>query len=154
MGSHKRPFYRVVVAEEASRRDGRFIEIVGTYDPLKKPAAIEVESEAVVKWLAQGAQPTDTVKRILAKSGVWAHWQAVQRGEAEPAALTGRVVGTMERGRSDKPSKKAVARVAEEESKKAQAVATAAKEAEAAAAAAAAAAEAPEATGEEAEASS
>ncbi len=145
MGNRKRPFYRVVVAEDTARRDGRFIEIVGTYDPLKKPAAIEVKSEAVVKWLSQGAQPTDTVKRILAKSGVWSHWQAVKRGEAEPAALTGRVEGTLERNREEKPSKKAVARIAEEEAKQAEAAAEATEEK---------AEESAEAEGEEAEASS
>lgn len=124
-GSHKRPFYRIVVAEESSRRDGRFIEIVGTYDPLKKPAGIEVNSEAVLKWLSQGAQPTDTVKRILAKTGVWKHWRAVQAGDAPLEEMTGRVTGELERQRAERPSQKAVAKIAEdakaaEEAKKAE----------------------------------
>jgi small subunit ribosomal protein S16 len=128
MGNRKRPFYRVVAADEMARRDGRFIEIVGTYDPLTKPAAIDVRSDVALKWLASGAQPTDTVKRILAKSGVWAHWRAVQAGEAELDGMTDRVVGTMERGRSDRPSKKAVAKIAEEEKAKAEAAAKPAEE--------------------------
>jgi small subunit ribosomal protein S16 len=130
MGNRKRPFYRVVAAEESHRRDGRFIEIVGTYDPLRKPAAIEVKSDAVLKWLANGAQPTDTVKRILAKSGVWAHWRAVQSGEAELSGMTDRVSGTVERERAEKPSKKTVARIAEEEKTKAEEAQKAKEEAE------------------------
>ncbi len=113
-GNRKRPFYRVVVAEDSKRRDGRFIEIVGTYDPLKKPAAIEIQSEAVLKWLADGAQPTDTVKRILMKCGVWSHWRAVQGGDAKLEDLTGRVTGSVERERTSRPSKKAATRIAEE----------------------------------------
>jgi small subunit ribosomal protein S16 len=111
LGNRKRPFYRMVVAEDSHRRDGRFIEIVGTYDPLKKPAAIEVQADAILKWLAQGAQPTDTVKRILAKSGVWAHWRAVQEGKARPEELSGRIAGTIERNRESKPSEKAAAKI-------------------------------------------
>lgn len=123
MGNRKRPFYRVVAADEMARRDGRFIEIVGTYDPLANPAAIDVKSDVALKWLSKGAQPTDTVRRILAKSGVWAHWRAVQAGKAELGAMTDRVVGTLERGRSVRPSKKVVARIAEDEKAKAEAAA-------------------------------
>lgn len=115
LGNRKRPFYRMVVAEDSHRRDGRFIEIVGYYDPLKKPAAIEVQADAVLKWLAQGAQPTDTVKRILAKSGVWAHWRAVQEGKARPEELSGRITGTIERSRESKPSEKAAAKIESEQ---------------------------------------
>jgi small subunit ribosomal protein S16 len=124
MGNRKRPFYRVVAAEEAYRRDGRFIEILGTYDPLRKPAAIEVKSEAVLKWLSNGAQPTDTVKRILAKTGVWAHWQAYRSGSG-PLDMTGRQSGTLERARDAAPSKKVVTKLAEEEKEKAEAAAKA-----------------------------
>lgn len=127
-GNRKRPFYRVVAAEEANRRDGRFIEILGTYDPVKKPAAIEVKSDEVLKWLSNGAQPTDTVKRILAKAGVWAHWQSVKSGAAQLGDMTGKIEGTVERGRSAAPSKKAAARIAEEEKAKAEAAASEASE--------------------------
>ena len=120
-GNRKRPFYRVVIAEEASRRDGRFIEIVGTYDPLQKPAVISLNADSILKWLSQGAQPTDTVKGVLAKCGIWAHWRAVQEGKAELGEMTGTVTGTVERERQEKPSKKAVAKIAEEEKAAAEA---------------------------------
>ena len=128
MGNRKRPFYRVVAAEEAHRRDGRFIEILGTYDPLKQPAAIEVKSDAVLKWLSNGAQPTDTVKRILAKAGVWAHWQSVKAGAAQMGDMSGKIEGTVERERKPAPSKKAAARIEEEEKAKAEAAAAPAEE--------------------------
>ncbi len=70
MGSKKRPFYRIVAADARSPRDGRFIETVGTYDPIKEPAVITLDKELAVKWLKNGAQPTDTVKSILRKEGI------------------------------------------------------------------------------------
>lgn len=69
MGAHKKPFYRVVVADSRTPRDGKFIEEIGTYDPLKNPAEIIIDNEAAQKWLSQGAQPTDTVRALLKKSG-------------------------------------------------------------------------------------
>lgn len=69
MGAHKKPFYRVVVADSRTPRDGKFIEEIGTYDPLKDPAEIKINNEAAQKWLSQGAQPTDTVRALLKKSG-------------------------------------------------------------------------------------
>jgi small subunit ribosomal protein S16 len=111
MGNLNRPYYRLVAAEESNRRDGRFIEIVGYYDPLKKPDWVEIKSEAVLKWLGRGAQPSDTVKRMLAKTGLWAHWRAVQNGTAEASAFTeARPKGSLERGRKARPSKKAAAK--------------------------------------------
>ena len=70
MGVHKRPFYRVVVADSRTPRDGRFIEEIGTYNPLKDPAEIKIDVEAAQKWISNGAQPTDTVRALLKKSGV------------------------------------------------------------------------------------
>ena len=70
MGTHKRPFYRVVVADSRTPRDGRFIEEIGTYNPLKDPAEIKIDVEAAQKWISNGAQPTDTVRALLKKSGV------------------------------------------------------------------------------------
>ena len=70
MGSKKAPFYRVVVADSRYPRNGRFIEEIGTYDILKKPSEFNVDAEAVKKWIANGAQPTDTVKALLKKNGV------------------------------------------------------------------------------------
>jgi len=70
LGSKKNPFYRVVVADSRYPRDGRFIEEVGTYNPMVEPAAVEVDAEKVQKWIKNGAQPTDTVKRLLKNKGI------------------------------------------------------------------------------------
>jgi small subunit ribosomal protein S16 len=70
MGAKKKPYYRVVVADSQSPRDGRFIEIVGTYDPNKEPAVVSWKQEELKKWLSVGAQPTDTVKNLIRSSGV------------------------------------------------------------------------------------
>lgn len=69
MGAKKTPFYRIVVADSRYPRDGRFIEQIGTYNPLTEPSTIEVDNEKALKWLSQGAQPTDTVKGLLKISG-------------------------------------------------------------------------------------
>lgn len=115
MGNLNRPYYRLVAAEESHRRDGRFIEILGHYDPLKKPDWVEVKADLVLKWLSRGAQPTDTVKRILTKTGVWSHWRAVQAGKAELDGMAGqRPTGTIDRGRKVRPSKKAAAKIQKE----------------------------------------
>ncbi|MBW1671099.1 MAG: 30S ribosomal protein S16 [Deltaproteobacteria bacterium] len=68
-GRKKKPFYRVVAANSESKRDGKFLEILGTYDPLKDPAEFKVDSSKVDKWLSLGAQPTDTVRSLLKKVG-------------------------------------------------------------------------------------
>ena len=70
MGAKKSPFYRIVVADSRYPRDGRFIEEIGTYNPLTDPATVEVDAETAKKWLANGAQPTDTVKALLKKNGI------------------------------------------------------------------------------------
>lgn len=70
IGAKKKPFYRIIVADERSPRDGKFIEQVGTYDPMANPSLINVDAEKVKKWLGNGAQPTDTVKKLLKLSGV------------------------------------------------------------------------------------
>lgn len=70
MGSKQKPFYRVVAADSRSPRDGRFIETVGTYDPVKKEESITIDEEKALKWLNNGAEPTDTVKNILAHEGI------------------------------------------------------------------------------------
>ncbi len=70
MGAHKKPFYRVVVADSRTQRDGRFIEEIGIYDPMKEPPVISIDDEKAKKWLEQGAQPTDTVRDLLKKSGI------------------------------------------------------------------------------------
>jgi small subunit ribosomal protein S16 len=69
-GGKKSPFYRIVVADRRSSRDGRFIDQVGTYDPKKNPAEVRFKEEKAIQWLRKGAQPTPTVRQLLAKSGV------------------------------------------------------------------------------------
>ena len=71
-GAKKKPFYQIIVSDERSRRDGRFIENVGTYDPNQNPAAVKFEELKTLEWLNKGAQPTETVKQFLKKSGIWA----------------------------------------------------------------------------------
>jgi small subunit ribosomal protein S16 len=70
LGAHKKPFYRLIVADSRARRDGPFIEILGTYDPLKEPSEIKVDIEKARLWLSKGAQPTDTAKRLMQKAGL------------------------------------------------------------------------------------
>ena len=70
MGAKKAPFYRVVVADSRFPRDGRFIEEIGYYDPTKEPSVVKVDAEKAKQWLANGAQPTDTVREILKKAAV------------------------------------------------------------------------------------
>ena len=70
MGAKKAPFYRVIVADSRSPRDGRFIEELGYYNPLTNPAEIKIDAEKAKKWLNNGAQPTETVKSLLKKSGI------------------------------------------------------------------------------------
>ncbi len=70
MGAKKAPFYRVVVADSRYPRDGRFIEEIGTYNPMTEPADIKIDADKAKKWISNGAQPTDTVKSILKKEGI------------------------------------------------------------------------------------
>ena len=70
MGAKKNPFYRIVVADSRYPRDGRFIEEIGTYNPLKSPSEIKVDADKAKQWLSNGAQPTDTVKALLKKEGI------------------------------------------------------------------------------------
>ncbi len=70
MGAKKAPFYRVVVADSRSPRDGRFIEEIGYYDPTKEPSVVKIDAEKAKQWIANGAQPTDTVRTLLKKSEI------------------------------------------------------------------------------------
>lgn len=70
-GAKKKPFYRIVVADIESPRDGRFLEVVGTYDPLKDPAAVTLKEERLKYWMGEGAQPSDTVHSLLKKEGFY-----------------------------------------------------------------------------------
>ncbi|MDI9369797.1 MAG: 30S ribosomal protein S16 [Synergistaceae bacterium] len=75
-GRKKAPFYRLVVADSRSPRDGRYIEQLGTYDPMKDPAAIKVDEDRAMHWLTVGATPSDTARSILRKAGVWEKFEA------------------------------------------------------------------------------
>ncbi|HQA07076.1 MAG TPA: 30S ribosomal protein S16 [Syntrophomonadaceae bacterium] len=79
MGAKKRPFYRIVVADARSPRDGRFIEEIGYYDPATTPATVKIDEEKALKWLANGAKPSDTVKSLLQKQGVMAKFAASRK---------------------------------------------------------------------------
>ncbi|MDD4282951.1 MAG: 30S ribosomal protein S16 [Bacilli bacterium] len=70
MGAKKQPFYRVVAADSRSPRDGKFIEILGTYNPLTEPAEIKLDEELILKWLRTGAEPTETVRTLFRKTGI------------------------------------------------------------------------------------
>lgn len=83
MGKKKQPTYRVVAADSRSPRNGRFIEIIGTYEPRKDPSVINIDNERAVHWLSNGAQPTDRVEKLLRISGAWTE----HTGEAVDAAV-------------------------------------------------------------------
>ena len=80
MGKKKQPTYRVVAADSRSPRDGRFIDIVGFYDPRAEPSVVQIDNEKAVGWLRNGAQPTDRVQKLLKVSGAWSEYA----GEAKP----------------------------------------------------------------------
>jgi small subunit ribosomal protein S16 len=70
MGAHKSPFYRVVVADSRAPRDGRFIEEIGTYNPIAQPALVDINEEKALKWLQDGAKPSDTVRNLFSNLGI------------------------------------------------------------------------------------
>ena len=78
VGKTKQPQYRIVAADERSPRDGRFIQIVGTYNPRQEPSALNVDNDKAVQWLLDGAQPTERVKKLLEISGAWAQFGAAR----------------------------------------------------------------------------
>jgi small subunit ribosomal protein S16 len=83
MGAKKSPFYRVVVADARSPRDGRFIEALGHYDSTTEPAIIKIDEEKALAWLQKGAQPTDTVKDLFSKAGILKKWDEAKRSKKE-----------------------------------------------------------------------
>jgi small subunit ribosomal protein S16 len=83
MGKKKQPTYRVVAADGRSPRDGRFIEILGTYEPRADPSVVKIDNARAVKWLSEGAQPTERVAKLLVQSGAMTEFQATQPGDAQ-----------------------------------------------------------------------
>lgn len=81
MGAKKNPFYRIVVADSRAPRDGRFIEVLGNYDPSQNPAVVNVDEEKVLDWMGKGAQPTDTVKNLVSKKGLMAKFAEVKNAK-------------------------------------------------------------------------
>ena len=81
MGSKQKPFYRIVAADSRFPRDGRFIETVGTYNPIAKPAEIKIDKEVAIKFLNNGAQPTDTVKALLKNEGILKEFASSKKGK-------------------------------------------------------------------------
>src|SRR6478736_1489677 len=107
MGSNKRPFYRVVVADQRSPRDGRFIEIIGRYHPLSEPSVIEIDADRALHWLMVGAQPSNQVRNLMSKVGIWDRFVAERPSAAAPTT------SKPERPVRTKMSKKAQAKAAE-----------------------------------------
>ncbi|TCL40216.1 small subunit ribosomal protein S16 [Anaerospora hongkongensis] len=83
MGAKKSPFYRLVVADSRAPRDGRSIETLGHYDSTTEPAVIKIDEEKAINWLQKGAQPTDTVKSLLSKTGIMKKWDELKRNKKE-----------------------------------------------------------------------
>lgn len=81
IGAKKAPFYRVVVADSRSPRDGKFIEEIGTYNPVTQPAEVKIDEESVLKWLHNGAQPSDTVRNLLSKQGIMEKFHNAKNGK-------------------------------------------------------------------------
>ncbi len=81
MGAKKKPFYRIVAADSRYQRDGRFIEIIGTYNPLTEPAEVKIDEEKAIKWLKDGAIPTDTIRVLLSKNGIMKKFHEEKAGK-------------------------------------------------------------------------
>jgi len=115
MGANHRPFYRVVVADQRSPRDGRFIENIGKYHPLEDPSVIEIDEERALHWLRVGAQPSDQVRTLMSKVGIWDRFVAER-----PKAAEG-LKARHDRVTKEKVSKKAAAKAQREAEEKAAA---------------------------------
>jgi small subunit ribosomal protein S16 len=102
MGATKRPFYRVVVADQRSPRDGRFIENIGKYHPLEDPSLIEIDEERALHWLNVGAQPSNTVRVLMTKIGIWDKFAA---GKPDKPVKVRRVAKKNEKAPAKAPAK-------------------------------------------------
>jgi len=87
-GKKKEPHYRVVVADQRSPRDGKFLEIIGRYHPLEDPSVIEIDEERALAWLRQGAQPSESVANLLRKAGIWEKFKTEAPAKATSSSAT------------------------------------------------------------------
>ena len=111
MGAKKRPYYRVVVADQRSPRDGRFIENIGKYHPLEDPSLIEIDEDRALHWLRTGAQPSEQVQNLMSKVGIWDKFAAERPSAAKVNSKDKKVRGG--KPEAAKGSKKAQAKAAE-----------------------------------------
>jgi small subunit ribosomal protein S16 len=115
MGNTNRPFYRIVAIDSRMRRDGRCIEELGWYDPLKRPKAAHLEEASLLDWLRRGAQPSETVRELMREQGLLMKWELLQQGVSS-AEATQRVAAALARqaprAKKARPSKKAQAKAA------------------------------------------
>jgi small subunit ribosomal protein S16 len=125
-GSRHQPFYRMVVAEKESPRDGRFLEVIGHYNPRTQPATIDVKEDRLIHWMKAGAVPSDSVQQVLKTCGAWERWERVQKGETVESVLASRPEAAVvdprtrrEPGTSSRPTKKKAKKTAEAEPKEA-----------------------------------
>lgn len=108
-GRKNRSYFRIMVADSAQKRDGRFLEEVGNYDPLSVPASITLKETSILEWLSKGAQPSDTVKSIFRRHGLLSKHEAIQAGK-DPSTVGTTVIP--EKAKKPVPSKKAQAKAA------------------------------------------
>jgi len=109
MGKKRQPYYKLVAADSRSPRDGKFLEAVGIYNPMTQPHQLEISEEAAIKWLQNGAQPTDTVKSLLSQKGIMLKYDLLKRGLA-PEAIEAEVASWQklkETAAANKTAKKA-----------------------------------------------
>jgi small subunit ribosomal protein S16 len=104
MGKKKQPFYRVVAADSRSPRNGRFIEIVGTYDPRSEPSTIEIDNSKAVAWLQKGAQATERVEKLLKVSGAWDEFKGLPAGTSVTAPPAPKPVKKTEAPKAEAPA--------------------------------------------------
>ena len=120
-GRKKRPFYRIVAADARAQRDGVFLERLGHYNPLTDPADVLIDEEKALKWLRRGAQPTDTAKRLLSKSGIWEKFTYEKLGKPLPVAEVTDTSDTPENGETAPTEQEEAALLTETASEEAEA---------------------------------
>jgi len=129
MGRKKRPFYRIVATDSRARRDGKYLEKIGTYNPLTRPAEIEINKELALKWLERGAQPSQTVRNFLSKQGILFEYDLRKRGlNEEEIALEYKKWEALQAERKKKEEAVAAMKKREEEKKAAEEAKAKAKE--------------------------